>query len=130
MEKNKYIYNIGYHTYEESEYTQLYHELKYTQKEFEEIVKQITTKILRKRKETRMTFQDIHCEVCNELKEKGFKEIKFTAELSVFGWANILDRKDWEHNREEQLNMLTTEILKYRQEINTQELLFGTKKRE
>jgi len=107
-----YIYNIGYHTYEENEYVQLYHKKKFSKKEFENIIIQITKNILKnKTKKEHLCFQDILPEVIEELiKEFDFKEIKFDAEFNVFGWADIFDKMDWENDRDEQLNRFTEGI--------------------
>lgn len=106
-----YIYNVGYHSYEESEYVQLCHTKKFNKKEFEKIVTKATVNILKEykiKKGEKLSFQDILHEVVRELiKNFGFEEIKFTSEFNVFGWANILDEKDWKHDRDEQLKLLT-----------------------
>lgn len=111
-----FIYNLGYHTYEESEYIQLYHNKKFNKKEFEKIVIKATITILKKYeiKSTEIvTFQDILYDVVEELiKNFGFKKVKFSSEFNVFGWANILNEKDWEYNRDEQLNKLTKAVKK------------------
>ena len=41
-----HIYNFGHHSHEESEYIQLYHDKKFTPKEFEEIVMESASKII------------------------------------------------------------------------------------
>lgn len=112
-----YIYNIGYHSYEESEYVQLYHKKEFDKKTFEKILCQATINVLKNNEEFRkedkrhVTFQNIFSEVVEELiKNFEFKELKFTSEFSVFGWASILDEKDWKMNRDEQLNLLTKTI--------------------
>ncbi|OIN88187.1 MAG: hypothetical protein AUJ50_01580 [Candidatus Aenigmarchaeota archaeon CG1_02_38_14] len=59
----------------------------------------------------RLTFQDILYDVIEELiKNFGFEKIEFTSEFNVFGWADIMDEKDWERDRDEQLNKLTKKI--------------------
>lgn len=112
----KHIYNIGYSTYEESEYYQLYHKIKYSQEEFEKIVTKAVTnqfKGHKVKKKERISFQDIISSVVEELTNNfGFKKVDFIAEFSVFGWANLLDKKDWEEDRNKQLELLTNSIKK------------------
>lgn len=110
-----YIYNIGYNSYEESEDVQLYHEQKFSKKEFENIVIKATINVLKSRKIKKgehVTFQRIlHCVVKELIRNVGFKKVEFTAGFNVFGWANILDKKDWEDDRDEQLKLLTKDII-------------------
>ena len=109
-----YIYEVGYHSYEESCYIQLYHEEKFSGKRFEGMVIKATVALLKRegiRKGERTSFQDILHDVVEELITAfGFKEVKFTAKFGIFGWANILDEKDWRHDRDELLNRLTESI--------------------
>lgn len=115
-----YIYNIGYNSYEESEYYQLYHEKKFNQKEFEGIVIEAVIFVLKESESVenhkhykhegrpKITFQDILFSVVEVLvKNFGFKEVKFTSKFNVFGWADILDPDDWKIDRCERLNKLT-----------------------
>lgn len=83
-----YIYNIGYNSYEESEYVQLYHKKRFS-KSFEYILYDVVEELI---------------------KNFGFKEVKFTSQFNVFGWPDILNEKDWENDRGEQLNRLTKAI--------------------
>ncbi len=105
------LYNLGYDTYEESEYIQLSHKHKYSDEEFKKIVRTATTNVITKleiKENERISFQDIIEDVAEELiKTFGFKRVKFDAEFSVFGWANILDKDDWKEVRGEELNKLT-----------------------
>lgn len=111
---NMYLDNIGYHTYEESEYIQLHHEKTFGKNEFEEIVIKATINVLKTREireGKHISFQPLLYDVVGELiKNFGFKKVEFTSEFSVFGWADILDEEDWERNRDEQLNLLTKAI--------------------
>jgi len=110
-----HIYNIGYGTREESDYFQLHHKQKFSKSEFEMIVAAAVTKLLKvmKPKEReRATFQKILYAVTDELAKNGFTRIKFDAEFDVFGWARILDEKDWDIDRDEQLNFLTRTVSK------------------
>lgn len=106
-----YLYNLSYDTYEESEYIQLSHKHKYSDKEFKKIVRTATNNIITKiktKENKRISFQDIIEDVAEELiKNFGFKRVKFDAEFSIFGWADILDKSDWKEVRDEELNKLT-----------------------
>ena len=114
--RTEYIYNIGYSTYEESEYYQLYHKRRYSQEEFEKIVVKAVMNWFKEyevKKDEKTSFQDIIFSLIEELtKNFGFKKVDFTAEFSVFGWANLLDKQDWEEDRDKQLKMLTKAIEK------------------
>jgi hypothetical protein len=102
-----YIYNLGYHSHEESEYVQLSHKDKFTQEKFEEIVMTSAAKIIAESEDKDQTFQDIFSEVMADLIENyGFKQIKFDAEFSVFGWPKIMNKDDWKEDREELLDKL------------------------
>lgn len=124
MKKRAYIYSLGYSSYEESFYKQFSHEQKFSQQEFDKIIIDLSVTILKERKEDLISFQHIFFEVIEKLKEKGFKELKFTAKFNVFGWANLLDPNDWKSDREKQLNQITKEILKHKKRVNTQEILY------
>jgi len=102
-----YIYNLGYYSHEESEYTQLSHKDKFTQKEFEGFVMKASAKIIKESNDKKLTFQDIFSGVVEELvKSYGFTEVKFDAEFSAFGWADILDKNDWKSEREKSLDKI------------------------
>jgi hypothetical protein len=110
-----HIYNVGYGTREESDYFQLCHKQKFSKGEFELIVAAAVTKVLKgmKPKERRKaTFQKILYSVVDGLTKEGFTRVKFDAEFDVFGWAEILDEKDWAIDRDEQLNFLTKTVSK------------------
>lgn len=111
-----YIYNIGYHSYEENEDVQLYHKQKFGKEDFDNIVIKATCNVLKKhdlKKGNEITFQCIFYPIIDDLiKNFGFNEVKFTAKFSVFGWADLMDEKDWENDRDEQLNLLTKAITK------------------
>lgn len=112
IQEKKYLYNLGYHTYEESMYNQLYHNKKFTKEEFEELVIKIILKILSTHKHKRVSYQDIHFEVFEELINNfGFKEVEFEGEFSVFGWANLLDKTDWKRDCDETLEKIRSKIL-------------------
>ncbi|VVB81324.1 Uncharacterised protein [uncultured archaeon] len=103
-----YLYSVGYHTYEESDYRQLCHERKFSQQEFEDIVTRTTAKIIKEySKSERITFQDVLWSVVKELEKDGFQQASFAGKFHVFGWADIRDKKDWKSDREVLLNKLT-----------------------
>lgn len=107
-----YFYNIGYNSYEESDYSQLWHEKKYSEKEFKEIIFKIILDIFKNRteedKKWEKTFQHILPEVVEQLIENfGFKEVEFDAEFNVFGWADLTDENDWKQVRDEELDEIT-----------------------
>jgi hypothetical protein len=109
--KAQYIYNLGYHSYEESENYQLYHHKKFSKNDFEELVAKATADVIKNhlpKNDEHISFQDIIFSVRSVLIRKlGFKEVKFAATFNVFGWPDILDKKDWSSDRDEQLNRLT-----------------------
>ena len=109
-----YIYNIGYHSYEESDYIQNFHKKKINKKGLEDIIIKATVNVFKShevKKDKGVTFQYILYDVVEELiKNFGFKEVEFTSQFNIFGWANILDEKDWEGDRDEQLKKLTKSI--------------------
>jgi len=102
-----YIYNMGYYSHEESEYTQLYHEDKFSEQEFEEIIMKSATKILDGENVENTSFQDIYHEVVEELINSfGFKKVEFEAEFSIFGWPKIGNKDEWKGARGELLDKL------------------------
>jgi sulfite reductase beta subunit-like hemoprotein len=63
-----HIYNVGYGSYEESERAQLWHEKKFSQKHFEQMIAKIVADVLKNREEAeKETFQDVFPEVVQEL---------------------------------------------------------------
>ena len=103
-----HIYNLGYYSHEESEYIQLSHDNKFTQKEFEEIVMNSAARIFDKESDKNISFQDIFLDVVDDLiKNCGFKKVDFEAEFSVFGWPHIMDKDDWKGERDKLLDKLT-----------------------
>src|SRR3989338_4213899 len=107
-----HIYNIGYNTHEESANAQLLHEKKFSQQEFEGMIAKIVAGELKDRKEPEEgTFQYIFFEVAQGLvKRFGFRKVKFDASFCPFGWASILDEKDWKGDIGEELNWLAQAV--------------------
>ena len=114
-----HYYEIGYHSYEESEYYKLVHERKFSKKEFEDICIETCNAALEKiasgeikdhcgyydaiaeKPKAALTFQSILGCVVKELESKGFRQITFDANCVVFGWANLFDREDWKDCKDE-----------------------------
>jgi len=111
-----YIYKIGYHSCEDSCYVELQHESKFTKEELIKIIAEVVWEEYLK-----LTPGEIP-EICFDsffyafgnkslaellVKNCGFKAIEYTQVLSLFGWAKIMDRTHWEHDRGEELNLLT-----------------------
>lgn len=94
-----HIYNIGYWSYEESYYEQLSHEKRYSKEELNKIFKQVLLVCFRKHLESNppypkdTTLQTLmHLdEFLEEFKKRGFKPIKCSESINVFGWAPILE---------------------------------------
>jgi len=104
----KYIYEIGYGTYEESQYKQYYHDKKYSQKELEDIFSECMVAAIQYRVENRdenicqISYQDIMFGYSKqsffekELEKRGFDPIqpKIQASVSVMGWEHPL-KPNW-----------------------------------
>ena len=106
-----YLYNFGYYSYEESEYIQLYHEKKFTKEGFEEIIMTSASEIINNCPDKKISFEDIFQEVLEDLtKNRGFIQVEFDAEFSVFGWPDLLDKSSWEGDRDKLLNKLSNFI--------------------
>ena len=102
-----HIYNFGYHSHEESEYIQLYHNSKFTQKEFEEIVMNSASNIIDAEGGKDTSFEHIFLDVLDDLiKNHGFTKVEFEAEFDVFGWPDIMNKDDWKNERGELLDKL------------------------
>ena len=113
-----YFYRIGYHSCEDSSYSILYHEKKFTHDEIghmiAEIVKEMYPTTAYKHKwgdnvEISDQFEMFICtfklenkSVAEHLVEKyGFNFVKFEEEWSAFGWASVTDKEDWRSYRRE-----------------------------
>jgi len=108
-----YLYSVGYHTFEESDYVQLCHQRKYGQQEFEKFVIHATAKVTKHYTDRkRVTFQDVLWNVVKELEKDGFQRAQFSAKFHVFGWADIMDKRDWKSDRDVLLNKLTNAVKK------------------
>jgi hypothetical protein len=105
---DEFIYDIGFGTCEESEYTQLIHSTEFSKKELEVLVH----KALKKAYDTReipkdraydfTQYQFFHDRVIEILcDEYGFRKVEFTAKWSCFGWAEIDYKESWRSYRGE-----------------------------
>ena len=115
MKANKYIYNIGYHSYEENEYTQLSHSKKYILKDIQKIINEASIKAIKRIKQDRDSythnFQDIYSEVIALLiSDYRFEELPFEVNWDCFGWASIFSEDNWEIDRDKNLRELTKAI--------------------
>lgn len=116
MKVNRYIYNIGYHTYEESEYTQLSHSKKYTLKDIQKIINEASIKVIKRMKRGNKhyyihNFQNIYSEVIDLLiSDYKFERLPFKVTWNCFGWASIFSENDWKTDRDKNLKELTKAI--------------------
>jgi len=116
LRNRRCLYNIGYGTHEESESTQMLHKRKFSKSELRDIVAKATIEAAKEYFESEfgsdehLSFQQIYDSVIKQMKKMGFKEAKFEAEFSIFGWPNLLDEKDWEGQRDENLDFLTKKL--------------------
>lgn len=105
----KYIYNIGYASYEESKYIQMYFDKELTNKELEKYVQEATvialTKALNNEYEKEayiywgfgergIAFQDLFDCVIKELENEGFEKVYFDASFDCCGWISIVKKID------------------------------------
>lgn len=115
-----YHYNIGYHSYEDSEYHILCHEKLFSEDELEDLITAATIRVLegglKGKYSIRLycsgpSFEDIIGDVVKELIEKdGFTPLKFDANWSCFGWPSLIIDNDWGRQRDENLNNISSKI--------------------
>ncbi len=112
-----YNYKIGYYSHEESDYIELQHEKKFSDEELTEMISEYTVEIIKKMKQDDYvhSFQDIFNYgdhgIIKYLKEKyGFKDIEYELSWTVFGWASIFDKSDWEGDRDNHLEKITDAV--------------------
>lgn len=96
------IYNIGYYSYEESQYWQFYHEEDYTEKQLNKIVFECLWEgyLVEKEKNSKfewaedqpISYSDMFGygrEVfCEEMEKRGFKQVEYAKTVSMFGWSS------------------------------------------
>lgn len=112
-----YFYSIGYYSYEESSYTQLVHEKKYTEKDLQKLIEEAVVAVIPEVKKERhyvSSFQDVYHEAIDYLvKKKGFRYLEFETKWDCFGWASIFDKESWKgHDRDRSLQGITKAVLK------------------
>jgi hypothetical protein len=115
-DKIMYIYELGYGSYEDSEYTQLSHEEEFTQEEFEEkiqaSIKDALIRWIDKEEDgviyrmheanPHIGFDRLHTYVSEILCEKfGFAKLEFQAKFSLFGWDDLLKGDGFNRAEEE-----------------------------
>ena len=111
-----YLYRVGYGTYEESEHVALSHEKSFTKEDFRKLVVETTVDVVKfviqKKEEEKdieneddkeytdyylHSFQDVLDDVIKKMiEEHGFSRVEYRAQFSVFGWASLFDKGDWE----------------------------------
>jgi hypothetical protein len=110
-----YNYKIGYTTMEENEFIELTHENQYSKEEIEEMVFKASIKTIKgniKNNSNHIhSFSSLLSPVVQYfVAELGFKAVEFESEFKVFGWPSIYDNNDWQGQRGEVLERLTSEI--------------------
>ena len=127
-----YKYNFGWGSYEDSDYTQLQHQNKYTQDEFEAIIKEAiinyaNIKLIEWDEEIEpfyrhmLSYEHHHDYIVNILCDQyGFERITFEAAVSLNGWNSIFDTNinynpeyhDLHHEIAQKIHSQNEEILK------------------
>ena len=123
--KDKYIYDIGYDSYEGSEYIQMYFDKKLTGEELEKYVQEATITALTKAlndgygkdafifwglERRGITFQDLFDYIIKELENKGFERVNFDSSFSCFGWTSIVQEEDWDYAENSSIDRLVKVI--------------------
>lgn len=102
-----YVYNVGYGSPEESEYSQLCHETKYSKEEFHQIIlkaiEEVLIDVLEEEEfhckvyldEDGISYQNIHPLVVGKLLMNfGFRKLYYEAMWSCFGWSSITQNQE------------------------------------
>jgi len=101
-----YLYNVGYHSHEDCGYRQYCHEYMFTEAELLHIVAGVLVEITPEYIEK--NYKDcLECDVAFSMpwiyrvlnsrlfvetfKSRGFEEITYTAEVSLWGWKSVID---------------------------------------
>lgn len=118
----KYVYRIGYGSYEESEYEYLCSDECLDKYQLSYIVHSAVNDVLKDIivgtdtdtmivKKNGPSYQDIHDKVIIKLLEKyNFNKLNVHAEWQCFGWPSITDNSDWREQRDDKLNNLCNNI--------------------
>ena len=121
-----FFYEVGYGSYEDSGYIQLFHKKEFSEEEFEALILEVAPEAAERSLERQESledetqkgdyyrghrFEDMYPHIAALLIEKhGFREISYCARYSVFGWPNLLDKSDWGSDRDETLTRLTDRL--------------------
>ena len=108
-----YSYKIGYHSYEESSYTDLLHEKKFTEKELLAMLAVCFAQV-GKDKDTIQDLYDERESIELLCKEFGFKRIEYQETVSLFGWTRLLDKNDWKECRDKEEDYLADKVTEIR----------------
>ena len=108
------IYELSYGSYEDSERYLLQKERKLGDRPFDDDVHEATLKVIKeKMTDGKVSKYELHFDslidpVKNKLVEDyGYTEILPDATFNIFGWASVVEKDDWEYDRDEKLNKLT-----------------------
>ncbi len=109
IKEEVYFYDVGYYSYEEAPSIMIFHNKKFTEKEFRDLCASITANIYKNRHQikdmyyrneklkTGVRFEDLLGPLIDELcKNYGFDIIKTTASFSPSGHDNVDYLEDWE----------------------------------
>lgn len=118
-----YVYKVGWGSYEESEYTELYHDQRFTDEDLEKMVFDAVINVLSEivksdfdkicLREDGIAYEEIHSKVVTVLQEKhGFTKVQYQASWSIFGWPSLTDKNSWRGQRDEPLDRLYESIPK------------------
>ena len=89
--RKRQIFKLGYYTYEESEYWELYAPKYLTKKEFNTLVKSTFVEVIKKKENSSYCFwvDYLFPLVIEKLKKRGFKEVEYDGTFELFGWNNF-----------------------------------------
>ena len=123
--KSLYFYLIGYGSYEDSGQVMLSHEKKFTKKRLRDMCMEMAPRAAKKfisgrkpkclggvcmygsRKLEDIRFSEFYLFIAEQLSiRKGFKVVEPCENFFMFGWPNIMDPKDWESQREKDMDVM------------------------
>lgn len=114
-----YLYKFGYGSYEDSDFTEIFHIKQFSEQEFFNIIKNAIIRVLQgviDKKynpyihENGLSYESIHEFMLEELKSDGFKKIQYQTEWSCFGWPSMVDKSSWSGQRGPELDRLFWKI--------------------
>lgn len=107
-----YYYQVGYNSYEECPSYTLMSKTLYNQEEFDELISNVFIEVYNKNKKL-YRIDTLLTNVLELLVEKyNFIAPKVECNFSPFGWASIIDKNDWNHDRDKQLTLITNKLTK------------------